>query len=85
MVARPIKELKGFSKDLIKAGETKTITVKLDASSFAYYSTVYKKWHVENGGFEIMIGASSQDIKLSKIIKINLPEETLNTQSIVYY
>ncbi len=84
MVARPIKELKGFSKDLIKAGETKTVTVKLDASAFAYYSTVYKKWHVENGAFEIMVGASSQDIKLSKLIKIELPDETQNTQSIVY-
>lgn len=83
MVVRPVKELKGFSKDLIKAGETKTISLKLDERAFAYYSPIYKKWHVENGAFEIMIGASSQDIKLSKIIKIDLPDHTQNTQEIV--
>ena len=84
MVARPVKELKGFSKDLIKAGETKTVSVKLDKKAFSYYSTVYKKWHIENGTFEIMVGASSQDIKLSSIIKIELPDHTQNTKEIVY-
>ena len=61
----------------------KTVTLKLDYRSFAYYSPVYKKWHVENGAFEIMVGASSQDIKLSEIIKIDLPDHTQNTQEIV--
>ena len=84
MVVRPEKELKGFSKDLIKAGETKRVTVKLDYSSFAYYSTVYKKWHVENGDFEIMVGASSRDIKLSQKVNITLDEDSQNTKQIVY-
>ena len=70
MVTRPEKELKGFSKDLIKAGETKRVTIKLDYNSFAYYSTVYKKWHVEDGDFEIMVGASSDDIRLKETINI---------------
>ncbi len=75
-VVRPIKELKGFSKDLIKAGETKRISVKLDKSAFAFYSIPLKDWQVENGNFEIMVGASSQDIRLSGKIKIELPDHT---------
>lgn len=75
MVSRPPKELKGFSKDLIKAHSTKRVTLKLDARSFAYYSTNLKKWYVENGDFEILVGASSRDIRLKAKIQINLPEE----------
>lgn len=84
MVARPEKELKGFKKVLVKAGETVKVSIPLEYRSFAYYSPVYKKWHVENGAFEIMVGASSQDIKLSKTIKVELPEDSQNTQWIVY-
>lgn len=75
-VARPEKELKGFSKDLIKAGESKRISVDLNRRSFAYYSVALDDWRVENGWFEILVGASSQDIRLTKKIKIELPDET---------
>lgn len=75
MVTRPVKELKGYSKDLIKAGEEKRVSVKLDFSSFAYYSVAMDKWFVENGDFEILIGSSSSDIKLVGIIKIDLPDD----------
>lgn len=69
-VIRPEKELKGYSKDLIRAGETKRITVKLGIDAFAYYSTARDCWHVDNGTFEIMVGASSRDIRLSERIKV---------------
>lgn len=75
-VLRPKKELKGFSKDEIGARETKKVTVKLDYRSFAYYSVSLKKWHVENGAFEIMVGASSEDIRLSGRIDVELSEDT---------
>ena len=68
-VLRPIKELKGYSKDLIKAGESKTITIKLDKSAFNYYSTAVDAWVTENGTFEIMVGSSSRDIRLCGKIK----------------
>lgn len=74
MVSRPQKELKGFRKIALKAGESRRVTLSLDARSFAYYSVPLKKWHVENGAFEIMIGASSRDIRLSATVKIALPE-----------
>jgi beta-glucosidase len=83
MVSRPEKELKGFSKDLIKAGETKRVKIGLNFRSFAYYSTPLKKWHVENGWFEIYVGASSRDLPLKGKIKIELPdEEQMTTREI---
>ncbi len=75
-VIRPQKELKGFSKDLIKAHQTKTVKIELDMRSFAYYSIPKKDWHVENGAFEIYVGASSRDIRLMGKIEIVLPDET---------
>lgn len=79
-VSRPEKELKGFSKDLIKAGETKRITLTLNYRDFAYFNTALDKWHVESGDFEIMIGSSSNDIKLMKKLIINLDENTQQSQ-----
>lgn len=76
MVSRPVKELKAFSKDLIPAHGTVTVTVKLDKRAFAYYNVLIKDWHVENGAFEILVGASSKDIRLKQRIDIELPEET---------
>ena len=69
-VLRPEKELKAFSKDSIKAGETKRITVKLEFDAFAYYCTARDGWHVDSGAYEIMIGSSSRDILLKERIKI---------------
>ena len=69
-VTRPEKELKAFSKDFIKAGEEKRITVKLDFHSFAYYSTAFDKKIFADGIYEILVGASSRDIRLKdRIIK----------------
>lgn len=73
-VSRPVKELKGFAKTTLKAGESKRVSVKLNARAFAFYSTALKKWHIENGDFEILVGASSRDIRLVGKLKIELPE-----------
>lgn len=73
-VSRPEKELKGFQKTFLKAGEKKRVTHTLNYRSFAYYSVPLKKWYVENGEFEILIGSSSRDIQLSKSVEIYLPE-----------
>ena len=81
LVARPLRELKGYSKDLIKAGESKRIEIKLDFGSFAYYSTVYDKWLVENGVFEIEVGASSRDIRLKQSVKIQSDDSMQPSQN----
>ena len=70
---RPEKELKGFAKTFIKAGESKRVSHKLDKRSFAFYSTAIDEWYVENGAFEVLIGASSRDIRLVGKMKVELP------------
>ena len=81
MVIRPEKELKGFEKTFIKAGETKRVSVQLDFRAFAYYNTMLEKWYVENGTFEICVGASSRDIKLKGTINIKLPDNEQQSQN----
>ncbi len=62
-LVRPEKELKGFKKVELKPGETKTVTISLDFRSFAYYHPEYKQWITEDGDFDLLVGASSADIK----------------------
>lgn len=69
-VVRPIRELKGFSKDYISPNEKKKISVILDTRAFAYFSTATDEWTIEKGVFEIEVGVSSRDIKLSTKISL---------------
>lgn len=69
-VIRPVKELKGFEKVELAPGEKKTVTFILDKRAFAYYSVRIHDWYVETGAFDIMIGASSADIRLTKEIQV---------------
>lgn len=71
-VYRPYKELKAFKKVFIKAHTKQRVEITLDKSAFAYYSVACDKWVVNNGVFEIQIGASVDDIKLSQKIKLCL-------------
>ena len=73
MIERPVKELKGFEKISLKAGETKRVSIKLNYRSFAYYNPSLKRWHIENGEFEILVGSSSRDIRLKGVIDMQLP------------
>ncbi len=57
-LTRPIKELKGFEKIMLKVGETKTINFTINAETLQFY-TVNKKWEVEPGDFHVWIGGSS--------------------------
>jgi beta-glucosidase len=63
---RPVKELKGFQKIELKAGETKTITFKITPESLKFYNYDLK-YDWEAGDFEIMIGSNSKDVKTVKI------------------
>lgn len=62
---RPKKELKGFKKVWIKAGELVKVEIPFDDKTFRYFSTVSGKWEIEGGEYQIYVGASSLDIKLS--------------------
>ncbi len=67
---RPIKELKGFEKIYLEPGETKTIEICLDSRSFAYYNMDIHDWFIESGDYEILVGASSRDIRLNATLHI---------------
>jgi len=69
-VVRPLKELKGFTKVFLKKGETKTVTIALDETSFSYYKESIKDFGFDAGDFEILVGGSSKDIKLRKSIQL---------------
>jgi beta-glucosidase len=66
-VTRPIKELKGFQKIELQPGETKTVALDITPESLAFYD-VHMKYVVEPGDFEIMVGNSSRDTDLQKVI-----------------
>lgn len=69
-VYRPYKELKGFSKTLVKAGSTEKVKVTLDKRAFEYWSVASDGWEVEDGVYEIIVGASVADEKLRAKIRI---------------
>lgn len=68
---RPEKELKGFVKVDLQPGEEKEVAVDLGTRAFAYYDTGSKGWVVEAGEFEILVGASSRDIRLQTKIQFS--------------
>lgn len=69
-VDMPEKELKGFTRVLLKAGEKKRISLSLDSDAFSYYNTNLKKFVVDKGAYQIIVGASSRDLKLKKNVTV---------------
>ncbi|MEI6060088.1 MAG: glycoside hydrolase family 3 C-terminal domain-containing protein, partial [Bacteroidota bacterium] len=67
---RPLKELKGFAKVSLKAGESKKVQVTLDKRAFQYYDPAQKQWVLEPGKFEILVGSSSDNILLKEQIEL---------------
>jgi len=65
-VVRPVKELKGFDKISLEPGETKTVTFELTPELLAMY-VLEMNFDVEPGEFEVMIGSSSEDIRLRAV------------------
>ena len=72
--ARPFKELKGFSKDLVLPGESKKVSINLDKRAFEFYNASLGEYCIENGKFTIYVGSSANDIKLQEEIEIKLPK-----------
>lgn len=69
-VFRPARELKGFAKVFLKAGESKKVTIPLDDKAFRYFNVDTNKFEVEGGEYQILIGASCADIKLSGAVSV---------------
>ena len=63
-VTRPVKELKGFRKILLRAGESQRVEFEIDADQLAFYDQEMQ-WRVEPGDFQVMVGSASDDIRLT--------------------
>jgi len=68
--ARPEKELKAFAKVDLKPGKKKTVTFTLDREAFWYFDTARNAWSTEPGEFEILVGASSRDVRLNGVVTL---------------
>lgn len=69
-VSRPKKELKGFSKVSLNPGESKTVTMKLDQNSLSYFDVASNSFAVEKGRYKILVGAASDDIRLTDTVSV---------------
>ena len=69
-VPRPVKELKGFEKIYLKAGESQNVKIILDDEAFAFYDMTTHKFEVEPGDFLIAVGNSSQNLPLTEKITL---------------
>ena len=69
-IFRPVKELKGFTKVQLEAGESKTVTIPLDDKAFRYWNVKTDRWEVEGGSYQLLVGASSADIRLTAAVTV---------------
>ena len=67
---RPERELKGFAKVALNPGETKTISLRLTPRDLAYFDVAAHQWKADAGDYEIEIGASSRDIRLTAPLQL---------------
>ena len=63
-VFRPEKELKGFAKVFLKAGESQTVHIPFDDKTFRYWNVNTGRWEIEEGNYQIVVAASATDIRL---------------------
>ena len=69
-IFRPAQELKAFARVPLAAGESRTVTLPLDDKAFRYWNTRTDGWEVEGGRYEVRVGASSADIRLTAEVDI---------------
>ena len=76
-IFRPVRELKGFKKVFLKAGESARVEIPFDKRTFRYYNVKTHAWEEEGGRYEVSIGASSEDIRLRGEIQRTGTTETM--------
>jgi beta-glucosidase len=69
-VMRPAKELKGFKKVYLKAGETKTVTIPVKVQDMAYWDEKTNNWKVDSGEFILNLATSAGDVKYMGSVQI---------------
>ena len=70
---KPVKELRQFDKFFLKAGETRRVSFTLTDKDFAYYNVMLHKWVVENGRYDVLVCASSRDVRLTESLVYDDP------------
>ena len=68
---RPAKELKGFARVTLAAGEKQRITIMLDDKAFRFWNVKANRWEIEGGEYELLVGASVEDIRLCEKISVH--------------
>ena len=66
----PVQELKGFCKVFLQPGESREVRIPLDDKAFRYWNVKTNRWEIEGGEYEIRIGASSEDIRLTAAVRV---------------
>ena len=87
-IFRPKKELKGFQKVFLKAGESRTITIPLDDKAFRYFDIKTNQWEIESGCYQVMAASNVEDIRLEKEIRIegnSIAENAVNAKKLPSY
>ena len=68
---RPAKELKGFARVTLAPGEKQRITIMLDDKAFRFWNVKANRWEIEGGEYELLVGASVEDIRLCEKISVH--------------
>lgn len=68
---RPEKELKGFARVTLAPGEKQRITIMLDDKAFRFWNVKANRWEIEGGEYELLVGASVEDIRLCEKISVH--------------
>jgi len=76
-VARPVRELKGFTKVALESGQSTSVSIILLERAFAFWSTQWSRWAVEAGDFEISVGSSSRNLVATKTVTVDAPSLAL--------
>ena len=84
-VFRPAKELKGFAKVFLKAGESRRVTVKLDDKAFRYFNVRTDRWEVESGEYVISVAANVCDVRLKASVTVKGTDAPLPYASLPSY
>ena len=68
---RPVRELKGFARVTLAPGEKQRITIMLDDKAFRFWNVKANRWEIEGGEYELLVGASVEDIRLCEKISVH--------------
>ena len=81
-VVRPVRELRGFEKIFLEAGEEKTVTFILGERAFAYWNTLIHDWYAEEGTYKVMIGENADQMCVGEEITVHPTKELPKTYSL---